>query len=437
MNQEFLLSADSVNPTINTGGKTNAVNSQSDTKNEGHHAFSSELDKHIDKQELTDKVATSDAKQSDIKANDQHQQKAEQPENKYGNTLPDEQSIVQEVIAQSPEVLTLDTEQTIEKLVVVTDETELGSDIADSVNLLSGQPISQLPTQELHTAVHQVIDSVANNPNPVVTTDTNKKLEKLVSADVETLIQNKQQSETLKIRPDILQALSARLSGKDGENSPIKSDLKTLLTTEQFVDKKPVFKELQLTELVKTMVQQTSQQADRTSNAITNAFVNMPATAGVTESIARSEVPSLDIQPAVQSKAWNRVLSGRVIWMVREGIQQATLKLNPANLGPIEVKLAMHDEKVHVTFVAQHAATRDALEQALPRLRDSFIENGLEFADADVLQHDFEQADNSQADKESVNAETEQSVLSDDRIDNEQQAVTAEQDIEVGVSLYA
>jgi flagellar hook-length control protein FliK len=431
MNQEFLLSADSVNPTINTGGKKNTVNSQLDTKNEGRQAFSSELDKHIDRQEQTDKTATSDTKQSDIKDNNQHQQKAEESENKNGNTLPDEQSLAQDVIAQSPEVLTSETQQTIEKVVVVTDEAELGSDIADSVNLLSGQPIAQSPTQELHAT--SIKESAANNPNPVVTTDTNK----LVSVDVATLNQNKQQSETPKIRPDILQALSARLSGKDGENSPIKSDLKTLLTTEQFVDKKPVFKELQLTGLVKTMVQQAGQQADRTSNVISNAFANMPATANVTESIARPEVPSLDIQPAVQSKAWNRVLSGRVIWMAREGIQQATLKLNPANLGPVEVKLTMSDEKVHVTFVAQHAATRDALEQALPRLRESFIESGLEFADADVFQHDFEQADNSQDDKESVNAETEQSVLSEGVTDNEQQVVGTEQDIEVGVSLYA
>ncbi|RKZ80800.1 MAG: hypothetical protein DRQ35_01565, partial [Gammaproteobacteria bacterium] len=123
--------------------------------------------------------------------------------------------------------------------------------------------------------------------------------------------------------------------------------------------------------------------------------------------------------------------------MAREGIQQATLKLNPANLGPVEVKLTMNDEKVHVTFVAQHAATRDALEQALPRLRESFTENGLEFADADVLQHDFEQADNSQADNESVNTETEKSVLSEGVTDNEQQVVGTEHDIEVGVSLYA
>lgn len=430
MNQDILLSADSINPTINNGRKKHAVNSQSDAKDEGQQAFSAELDKHIDKQDPADKTIA-----SDIKAKDKYQQQAEQSENKNGNTLPDEQLTVQETE-------NIEAEQNIANSVIVGDEKELDTQLIERVQSLEQNP----------AVVSQLKESLSKAPDSTAITDTNKKLEKLVSENLatkqeasvkqeaDTSNQNKQQQETPKIRPDILQALSARQAGKDSENNPIKSDWKTLLTTEQFVDKKPPFKELQLTELVKTIMpdkaQQVSQLIDRSGNGLASTLANIPVTT-VTEPIAKPVVPSLDIQPTMQSKAWSRVLSGRVIWMAREGIQQATLQLNPANLGPVEVKVAMHDEKVHVTFIAQHAATRDALEQALPRLRDSFIENGLEFADADVLQHDFEQADNSQADKESVNAETEQSVLSEGIVDNEQQGVTAEQDIEVGVSLYA
>ena len=436
MNQEFLLSADSINPTINNGGKKHAVNNHSDVKDEGRQAFSSELDKHIDKQDPAEKTTSPDAKQSpsqDVKTNDQHQRQAEETESRSGKALPDDQIIVEETE-------NIEVEQNIENPVVVDDGVEVDAALIEAVQSLA----------QYSAVVSQLKESVSNTTNAVVT-DTHKKIGKGVSIDVEikqqtvikqdtdTSNQNKQQ-EVPRIRPDILQALSAKSMAKDSENSPIKSALKTLLTTEQFVDKKPAFKDLQLTELVKAIVpnkaQQLSQLLDRSGNTTATAFVNTVMT-GVTESVARSEVPSLDIQPAVQSKAWSRVLSGRVIWMAREGIEQATIKLNPANLGLLEVKLTMNDEKVHVTFIAQHAATRDALEQALPRLRESFIENGLEYADADVLQQDFQQADSSQADQESVNAEAEQSVLSDDRTDTEQQLVATEHDIEVGVSLYA
>lgn len=416
MNQEILLSTDS----INAGGKKQAINSLSDTRNEGDQAFSSELDKHIEKQDPADKTTASDVKQSpsqDKQADNKSQQQAEGVENKNGNILPDEQI----------------TAENIEKLVVVDEETELGVELIGGVQ---------------HPAVvSQVKDNFTKAADAAVV-DTNKKLEKLVSTEYVAVIkqntdsseQNKQQTETSKIRPDILQALSARSAGKDGESNSIKGDVKTLLTTEQFVDKKPAFKELQLTEIVKAIVsdkaQQNSQLVDKGSNTIATTLSNI-ATTTVTEPVSKPAIPSLDIQPTIQSKAWSRVLSGRVIWMAREGVQEAALKLNPANLGSIDVKLRMNDERVHVTFVAQHAATRDALEQALPRLRESFIENGLEFADADVLQHDSEQADNSQADNESVNSETGQSVLSDGVIDNEQQETSIEQDIEVGVSLYA
>lgn len=417
MNQEILLSTDS----INASGKKQAVKGLSDTRNEGDQAFSSELDKHIEKQDPADKTTASDVKQSpsqDKQADNKSQQQAEGVENKNGNILPDEQI----------------TAENIEKLVVVDEEVELGVELIESVQ----HPV---------VVASQVKDNLTKTADEAVV-DTNKKFERLVSTDHVAVIkqnidnseQNKQQTETPKIRPDILQALSARSVGKDGESNSIKGDVKTLLTTEQFVDKKPAFKELQLTEIMKTIVpdkvQQVGQLVDRSSNTIATTLSNI-ATTTVTEPVSKPAIPSLDIQPTIQSKAWSRVLSGRVIWMAREGVQEAALKLNPANLGSIDVKLRMNDERVHVTFVAQHAATRDALEQALPRLRESFIENGLEFADADVLQHDSEQADNSQADNESVNSETGQSVLSDGVIDNEQQETSIEQDIEVGVSLYA
>jgi flagellar hook-length control protein FliK len=42
------------------------------------------------------------------------------------------------------------------------------------------------------------------------------------------------------------------------------------------------------------------------------------------------------------------------------------------------------EDGANITFTAQHAMTRDALEQALPRLREMFSGSGLALAGADV-----------------------------------------------------
>lgn len=107
------------------------------------------------------------------------------------------------------------------------------------------------------------------------------------------------------------------------------------------------------------------------------------ATSGATTALAANPT-TLDIQPPVQSAVWSKVMSGRVVWMAKEGIQQAEIRLTPAKMGPVEVKLHVHNDQVNVTFLAQHAATRDALEQAIPRLRDSFNESGIQLANAEV-----------------------------------------------------
>ncbi|MDO7596257.1 MAG: flagellar hook-length control protein FliK [Pseudomonadota bacterium] len=148
--------------------------------------------------------------------------------------------------------------------------------------------------------------------------------------------------------------------------------------------------------------------------------------------------PILNLQPALQSEAWSRVLSSRVIWMAREGVQQASLKLNPANMGSVEVKLHIHNDQANISFIVQHASTRDALEQALPRLRDSFQESGLELAHADVSQENFSETDEQDNNKTTNNGSKSES----DNVDTETGPTThdvnlVEQDIALGLNVFA
>jgi flagellar hook-length control protein FliK len=72
--------------------------------------------------------------------------------------------------------------------------------------------------------------------------------------------------------------------------------------------------------------------------------------------------------------------------MVDGGQQSASLKLSPDNLGPLEIRISIGDDKsASVWFGAAHADTRAAIEHALPRLREMFATQGLSLGDTGVF----------------------------------------------------
>jgi len=84
---------------------------------------------------------------------------------------------------------------------------------------------------------------------------------------------------------------------------------------------------------------------------------------------------------------WPDTLGERIVWMAgRGGSQHATLRLNPPHLGSVEVRLTVspQDGQASVSFHVQHPDAREAIQAALPRLREMMAEAGLQLADAQV-----------------------------------------------------
>ena len=86
----------------------------------------------------------------------------------------------------------------------------------------------------------------------------------------------------------------------------------------------------------------------------------------------------------VRSSAWGEQIGERVVLMAGNRHQTAEIRLTPAELGPLRIQVSVDDGAANVTFHAQHTVTRDAIEQALPRLREMLAENGLSLGEANV-----------------------------------------------------
>lgn len=125
---------------------------------------------------------------------------------------------------------------------------------------------------------------------------------------------------------------------------------------------------------------------------------------------------------------WAPEVGQRLMMMIGQNIQVAEIRLDPPDLGPMEVKVRMHQEQANVVFHTQQAQVREALEQAAPKLRELFEENGLTLGDVDVRDQaerqqdaDSEQAEGDVAltDKQGEESEQDQSdvvVTQSDRI---------------------
>lgn len=90
------------------------------------------------------------------------------------------------------------------------------------------------------------------------------------------------------------------------------------------------------------------------------------------------------LAPAVGTPAWDQALGQKIVWMVRGGEQSATLTMNPPDLGPMQVVLSVTNNQATVDFMSAQPEVRQALESALPRLREMMGESGVQLGQANV-----------------------------------------------------
>ena len=90
------------------------------------------------------------------------------------------------------------------------------------------------------------------------------------------------------------------------------------------------------------------------------------------------------INTPVTDKAWGNDFNQKITWMATQHEQTAELHLNPPNLGPLDVVLKVSGDQATALFTSPHAAVRDAVQQALPQLRNMLADNGITLGNAMV-----------------------------------------------------
>lgn len=96
----------------------------------------------------------------------------------------------------------------------------------------------------------------------------------------------------------------------------------------------------------------------------------------------------LSTPPAISAPlgdaAWGQAMGERIMWMMGKGIQGASIRINPPELGPIQVQLSVKNDQTSVHMLVQHGVVKEALEAAMPRLREMLGESNLHLVNVDV-----------------------------------------------------
>ncbi|UTF60788.1 flagellar hook-length control protein FliK [Gilvimarinus sp. DA14] len=124
---------------------------------------------------------------------------------------------------------------------------------------------------------------------------------------------------------------------------------------------------------------------------------NVPAMLSAAQKLSASseQAPVLQSQLGTRfgTGAWGDAVGQKVLWMARQNITSAELRLDPPDLGPVQVRVSVQNDQAHITFSSQQPVVREALDQNAFRLREMLAEQGMTQVDVNVSEQGQQQGD--------------------------------------------
>ncbi len=121
-------------------------------------------------------------------------------------------------------------------------------------------------------------------------------------------------------------------------------------------------------------------------------------------SVSQTPVPStaVHVKSELQGPGFAPEMAARLTVLTGAGVESAELHLNPADMGPVSVKITLDGQDAQVQFHAQHALTREVLERSLPELAAALRDAGLTLSGGGVFQQQQDARPDGQAQRSSA-----------------------------------
>ncbi|MGM0526460.1 MAG: flagellar hook-length control protein FliK [Pseudomonadota bacterium] len=241
--------------------------------------------------------------------------------------------------------------------------------VAQNKNAADSNALAQL-TQLVENATNSS-KQAQNRPTPVLaaTADVVEQaktaemsLSQKASADADA------DAKSSKAESRVEGMLDGKLAGKS--ESSAESKLMNAFTNSQ---------NREASETVKSFSEQLNNSQNSVVSTQSGAMKSSEASSTLQSSMQAIQKP-FDPQ---QSEA-SQKLQERINIMLSKNVQRADIRLDPPELGQLQIRVNMNGEQASVQFQVQSQQARDAVEAAMPRLKEMLEQQGVALADTNV-----------------------------------------------------
>ncbi len=93
---------------------------------------------------------------------------------------------------------------------------------------------------------------------------------------------------------------------------------------------------------------------------------------------------ALSIPLDVDDPQWSKQFSEHVMWLGQQGVKNATIRLHPEELGPLEISIKVVNDSASVNIISHSQQARDVIDQSVSRLHMMMAEQGLNLTEFNV-----------------------------------------------------
>jgi len=90
------------------------------------------------------------------------------------------------------------------------------------------------------------------------------------------------------------------------------------------------------------------------------------------------------IHTPFRDSSWSQQFGEKMVWLAKNDQQSAQININPPDLGPVQITLNLSGDQAKLAFASPHAEVRQAIENALPQLKEMLSSAGINLGQTNV-----------------------------------------------------
>jgi flagellar hook-length control protein FliK len=256
--------------------------------------------------------------------------------------------------------------------------------------------------QKQYQAVEQIAVNIAA-PKQTNNQPTVRDVGRIVNAEMAEQI-NQQDIDTAIATEQIEQPISfSKLLGtmKNNASTSVLSQLMTQVQSSQSQQAERIDFELhQMTQQVTQLARHSNQTPVTTEQLVHNSI-----------NTARSEV--------------TKALYNKANIMLNLNLKEAEVRLDPPELGAMQIRLRSDAEQAQINFIVQNQAAKEMLEQTMGKLKEMLAEQGIELGESSVSEQGSESEQQSEPSSQESSQEPSQEIAT--MVEKESQHLTNDQ----------